>query len=206
MKGRYNGCIMNVYSTIPGYNRLANIPRLSKEARQRLNWRTLKASVFTTVRICGALIFLIAMASVYGYALNALGMRAWLVALLENFPGGPATQMYFVWLAMLLIGMFIDSSSAIVITTPILLPFAVGLGFDPVWYGVWLTLAVELGNITPPVGLTLFAVQAVSGAELSSVSRGCFPYWASFFMTMIPITVYPVIVTWLPRTMGYSVG
>jgi C4-dicarboxylate transporter DctM subunit len=166
---------------------------------KRTNRETIKRALLGTVQISGGLLIIIAMASVYGFALNALGLRQLLVSLLGRLPGGPFMKMYLVWLMLLVLGMFIDSASIIVITTPIFLPFAMGLGYDRIWFGVFMMLAVELGNITPPVGVTLFAVQAVAKEQLDIVAKGSLPFWASFFIAMTICTYFPSIVTWLPR-------
>ena len=165
---------------------------------KNLNRKVLLKSLLNTCHISGALLLIIAMASVYGFALNALGLRNWLVSLLSVLPGGPVAQMYIIWFILLLLGMFLDSASVIVIATPILLPFAVNLGYEPVWFGIFLMLAVELGNITPPVGLTMFAVQVISKSPVNVVARGSFPFWLSFLLVTSLLTAFPALVTWLP--------
>lgn len=167
---------------------------------KRLDRGALKTALFGSAQISGALLLVIAIASAYGFALNALGLRQWLLALLDRLPGGPFIQMYIIWFIYLILGMFLDSASVIVITTPICLPFAVNLGYDPVWFGIFLMLAVELGNITPPVGVTLFAVQVVSKDSLDIIAKGALPFWISFFLAMTLLTLFPGIVTWLPST------
>jgi C4-dicarboxylate transporter, DctM subunit len=172
---------------------------------KKIDRKNMLKSLLSTCQISGALLLIIAMASVYGFALNALGLRTWLLSVLSGLPGGAKTQMYLIWMILLVLGMFLDSSSVIVITTPILLPFSVNLGFEPLWFGIYLMLAVELGNITPPVGLTMFAVQAVSKSPINIVAKGCLPFWVSFFMVLSLLTMFPNLVTWLPNTgMGSS--
>ena len=100
----------------------------------------------------------------------------------------------------LILGMFLDSASVIVITTPIVLPFAVGLGYDEIWFGIFLMLAVELGNITPPVGVTLFAVQVISKDSLDVIAKGALPFWISFLLPMTFFLIFPDLVMWLPNT------
>jgi len=167
---------------------------------EKFDLAAIKRALTASAQISGALLLVIAMASAYGYALNALGLRHWLLTLLEHLPGGPFVQMYIIWFIYLILGMFLDSASVIVITTPIVLPFAVGLGFDEIWFGIFLMLAVELGNITPPVGVTLFAVQVVSKDSLDIIAKGALPFWISFFLAMTFFLIFPNLVTWLPNT------
>lgn len=165
----------------------------------RINLKTFKISLVDTVRASVPLLFIIAMASIYGYALNSLGLRLWVATLLDGLIGPPCVKMFSIWFLLLMLGMFLDAGSAIVLTTPILLPFALSLGYDPVWYGIWLSLAVELGNITPPVGLTIFAVQAISGDKLDTIARGALPFWISFVLAQLSVTFFPGIVLLLPN-------
>lgn len=164
---------------------------------KKLSLKTIKAMLINSTKVSVAILFIIAMASVYGYAINTLGMKQLLLRLLESMQGGTITKMYILWLVYLFLGMFLDSAAVIVLTTPILLPFTVSLGFDPVWFGIFLMLTTQLGNITPPVGVTLFAVQAVTGEGISVVSKGCFPYWVSFLLATSFLIFFPGLATWL---------
>ncbi len=168
-------------------------------AWRQFSLQKIKIALFDTIKITGALFMIFTTASVYGFALNYLGLQDWVRDMLGTLPGGPVTKMVFLGIFFLVLGLFIDSGSAVIITTPVLLPFIVSQGFSPLWYGVWLTLAVELGNITPPVGLTIFAVQAVTGESLETVAKGCLPFWSSFIMVLAPITFWPILVLWVPR-------
>lgn len=164
---------------------------------KKLNLKTISVMLVNTAKISVSILFIIAMASVYGYALNALGMKQLLLHLLENLQGGVITKIYIIWLVYLLLGMFLDSAAVIVLTTPILLPFAIGLGFEPVWFGVFLMLAVQLGNITPPIGVTLFAVQSITNDRIATISKGCLPYWISFLLASSLIIFFPRLATFL---------
>lgn len=167
-------------------------------SNKKMNLEKIKFIFNDTGRISASLLTIIAMASVYGFALNALGLKDVVVNFLLSIPGSPILKMLFIWFIFLIMGMFIDSAGVIVITTPIFLPIAVSLGYDPLWYGIFTILAVDIGNITPPVGLTLFAVQAVSKDKLEIISRGCLPYWVAFFLASTMIIFFPILATWLP--------
>ena len=165
--------------------------------KKKVTLKSIKASLINSAKVSVSILIIIAMASVYGYALNALGMKQLLLGLLKNIQGGTITKMYIIWLIYLLLGMFLDSSAVVVLTTPILLPYVVSLGFDPVWFGVFLMLCVQLGNITPPVGVTLFSVQAITKEGISVISQGCFPYWLSFLLATSFLILFPGLATWL---------
>lgn len=165
---------------------------------KKMNLKIVKFMLVDTGKISASLLLIIAMASVYGFALNALGLKSFIVNILLGLPGGPIVKIYYMWLILLIIGMFVDSSGVIIITTPIFLPIAVSLGYEPLWFGVFMMLAINIGNITPPVGVTLYAVQSVTNDKLEIIARGCLPYWLSFLLATSMITFFPILVTWLP--------
>lgn len=172
---------------------------------RRFSFEKLKKALFDTVQISGSLLVIIAVAGVYGFALNYVGLKGIVGGILTALPGGPIAKMLFIFLFFIILGMFLDGGSMVIITTPIFLPFVVSLGFSEVWYGIWLIVAVEMGNITPPVGLTLFAVQAVSGDRLETITRASLPFWASFIIVVLLITFWPDLVLWLPHlAFGYK--
>ena len=167
---------------------------------KNLTRKSLGKALSSSSQISGALLLIIAMASVYGFALNGLGLRQMIIEILNELPGGTITKIWSIWMLLLVLGMFIDSASVTVIATPILLPFVTALGFDSVWFGIFLILATELGNISPPVGVTLFAVQSTTGDSFTTIAKGALPFWISNFMAVTPIIWFPAIVSWLPST------
>lgn len=169
-------------------------------SKKKLNITVIKNILVDTSRISVSILFIIAMASVYGYALNYLGLQPFLINMLEGLKGGVIAKVYIIWLIYLILGFFLDSSAVIILTTPIILPFMISLGFEPVWFGIFILLAVTMGNITPPVGITLFAVQAITKDRVDIISKGCLPYWVSFFLASSLIIFFPILATWLPGT------
>ncbi len=170
---------------------------------KQLDKKSISNALVGTAKISGTLLLIIAMASIYGFTLNALGLKTWLLTLLSGLPGHPIFQMFLIWLIYLVLGMFVDSAALIIITTPIFLPFSMNLGFHPVWFGVFQQLAVQLGNITPPVGVTLFAVQATTGDSIKLIAKGAFPFWIAFLIASNIVTIFPILATWLP-SMGFG--
>jgi len=165
---------------------------------KKLNLKMILTTALSTTKISAALLLIIAVASVYGYAINMLGFRQSMLIFLENLPEAIITKMFILWVILLFLGMFLDSASILIIITPIFLPFVTSIGMDPVWFGIFILLASELGNITPPVGLTLYAVQVVSKEPLDVIAKGCLPYWVSYFMAQALIIFFPILVLWLP--------
>jgi TRAP-type C4-dicarboxylate transport system permease large subunit len=101
----------------------------------------------------------------------------------------------------LLLGCFLDGFSMIVMTLPIVLPIVKQAGFDPVWFGVFLVLVVEMAQITPPVGFNLFVLQGMTGRDLLYIARVTLPMFILMIAAVLLIYFVPGIVTWLPQHM-----
>ena len=106
-------------------------------------------------------------------------------------------------LVILILGMFMDQLSMMLITLPIFYPIARSLGFDPVWFGLILLLAYEVGFTTPPFGLLLFVMLGVAppGTTLGTVARAALPYILCVLLLIGLIAVFPGLALWLPRLM-----
>ena len=99
------------------------------------------------------------------------------------------------------LGMILDGISIVVMTLPIVLPIIVHAGFDPLWFGIFLVFMVELSQITPPVGFSLFVIQSISGEEISYILKATFPFFVIMILIVVVVTGFPEIATWLPHHM-----
>jgi C4-dicarboxylate transporter DctM subunit len=100
-----------------------------------------------------------------------------------------------------LMGMFLESIAIILVTTPVVLPAMIHLGIDPIWYGILLMINLELAQITPPVGMNLFTIKAISKAPMGDIVRGAAPYVLLMFVVMLLVMGFPDLALWLPRHM-----
>ena len=118
---------------------------------------------------------------------------------------GLAPWQFFVLITLvyLVLGMFIEGVSMMLITVPVLFPTILALGFDPVWFGVILVVFIELGALTPPMGLNLFAIQSVAGGRISlpTIIRGSMPFAGVMLAFLMLLYVWPDLALWLPRTL-----
>ena len=99
----------------------------------------------------------------------------------------------------IILGMFLDIISGIVLTLPIIYPLILAQGFDPIWFGVVLVIVMEMGLVTPPVGMNVFVLSGVTDTPLDSIFRGILPFVLAMLMCIILITVFPNIALFLPR-------
>lgn len=101
----------------------------------------------------------------------------------------------------LLLGMIMDAMSSMVITVPIIYPTILILGFDPVWFGVIMVVVVEMGLITPPVGMNVFVLSSVTDVSLGTIFRGAFPFVITMLLCVVILTIFPQIALYLPNMM-----
>jgi TRAP-type C4-dicarboxylate transport system permease large subunit len=102
----------------------------------------------------------------------------------------------------LFLGMVIEGLSLMVITLPIVFPVVIGLGFDPIWFGVIMVLVLEMGLISPPVGVNCFVVKSVApDVPLSEIFRGIMPFWLAMIICILMLVAVPSIALMLPNAM-----
>ncbi|SFE87181.1 TRAP transporter large permease [Alteribacillus iranensis] len=119
--------------------------------------------------------------------ITSLDMSKWLVLIIIN-------------LFLIMLGFFIPPAAIILMTTPILFPIITGLGFDPIWFGIVMTLNMEMGLITPPVGLNIFVVKGIApDIPTNDIIRGSIPYVGLLAIGIVILTIFPSLVTWLPN-------
>jgi TRAP-type C4-dicarboxylate transport system permease large subunit len=116
--------------------------------------------------------------------------------------------MFLINIFLLVCGFFIPPAAIILMTSPILLPIITAAGFDPVWFGVILTINMEIGLIHPPVGLNIYIVNAIApDVPLAQVMWGTLPYVICMMLAIVILCIFPEIATWLPdHMMGVAIG
>jgi len=171
-------------------------------ASRRLNWRVFVESVTSTIRTTCMVLFIIVGAQILTYALVKTGasraLTAWVVGL------GLSKWILFALVTLLYIflGCIIDGVSMMVLTLPILYPIMIAAGFDPIWFGIALVILIELGNVTPPVGLNMFVIHGISGGRpIGEVIWGSLPFGILMIVVLALIGVFPGLVSWLPSTL-----
>jgi tripartite ATP-independent transporter DctM subunit len=104
-------------------------------------------------------------------------------------------------LLYILLGMFLEIYSAVTFTIPIIYPVVVALGFDPIWFGVIIVLVIEIGLVTPPVGMNVFILSGMTGIPLETIFRGIIPFFIAMVVCVLFLVIFPEIALFLPRTM-----
>jgi C4-dicarboxylate transporter DctM subunit len=150
------------------------------------------------------LFMILAAAALFGHAVTIIRLPIEIVEQVAAI--GLSTSMFVVAVMclVLVLGMFLETISIILITTPIVFPVMVALGIDPIWYGILLMINLELALITPPVGMNLFVIKGIAKAPLSEVILGALPYAALMLMGLVLVFIFPQLATWLPRAAGFG--
>jgi tripartite ATP-independent transporter DctM subunit len=145
---------------------------------------------------------IIAAAVLFGYMLTSLYLTQTLAQAIAEMHVNRWVLMGLINVFLLVCGFFIPPAAIILMTSPILLPIITAAGFDPVWFGVILTINMEVGLIHPPVGLNIYIVQAIApDVPVTRVMWGTIPYVLCMFLAIIILCVFPEIATWLPDTL-----
>ncbi|MBW1861015.1 MAG: TRAP transporter large permease [Deltaproteobacteria bacterium] len=170
--------------------------------KRRLNRQNLMGALQEAVRISVMVLFLVAGANVFSYflALSTIPMKvATWTATLEV---SPYLIHAIIVIIFLFLGCLLDAISMMVLTMPVIFPVILGLGFDPIWFGVIAVLMMEAGLITPPMGLNIFTVAGVAkDIPVEEIFRGVAPFLISIFVIVILITIFPEIALFLPGMM-----
>ena len=159
--------------------------------------KTLKETANETASIG----FVVAASAFYGWILMKSGFTIyvgeWIIALTQN----PIVILSILNVFLLIVGCFLDSTVAILIITPILMPVITKVGIDPTHFGVVMVLNLMIGLLTPPFGIVLFVMQRVSGLSFHRIVKATAPFYVPLFVVLLMITYIPGFVVWLPNLM-----
>ncbi|NMA91906.1 MAG: TRAP transporter large permease [Firmicutes bacterium] len=170
--------------------------------RRRLRWDTFKESLIDSGQTA-AMIFLIMLgANFFGHFLAVTGLPAALTASLATLAVSRYVILLLVFIFYLILGCVMDSMAMILITVPIFFPLALELGFNPIWFGIFITRVTEIGMVTPPVGMNLYVIKGVAkDVPMSTLFRGVFPFVIADILHVALITALPILATFLPSMM-----
>lgn len=159
-------------------------------------------AIFASVALNTATITgLIATASVFGWALSFEAVPDMLVEWISGITTSPLLFLMLVYVLVILLGMFLESISVMIVIVPIILPAAISFGIDPIHFGVIISLATLIGLVTPPVGPGLYIAMTSANLPMGALFKAMIPFLASMLICMLIIAVFPAISLWLPSLM-----
>ena len=163
-----------------------------------LNWKGFVTASINAVKTTAMILLIIGAAGSFGWLLAVMEVPVQLATALLTISENPLIILLIVNLLLLMLGTFMDMSPLIVITTPIFLPVMVGIGMDPVQFGIMLILNLGLGLVTPPVGTVLFVTCAVGGIRIEDTLRSIWPFYLVFIAVLALVTYLPSTTLFLP--------
>ena len=166
-----------------------------------MSWPMLHRALTGTVKTSTLILLIIAGASVLTTALDFSGIPKVAAEAVVAMNLNQYQLLAALTLLYLVLGCFLEGVSMIVLTAAIVLPMTQAVGIDPVWFGIYLVVIVELAQITPPVGFNLFILQALTGRDLLAVARASVPFFFLLVSAIVMFAIFPEIVLYLPRTM-----
>ncbi|MDJ0893763.1 MAG: TRAP transporter large permease [Alphaproteobacteria bacterium] len=182
------GCVYTLALGLLGYRSLS----------RRDIWNAL----ISTVSFSGVVFFLLGASTVLGWFVTRSGIAREAAEAITLISTNPAVQILAVDLLLVALGMFIDVLPAIVVAAPVIAPAMIQLGFDPLHIGMVMLLALNLGNITPPVGMTLMTAARIAEVPYERAIRQSLPFILSHLAVILAVSLFPGLVLWLPRLIG----
>jgi C4-dicarboxylate transporter, DctM subunit len=171
-------------------------------SQRTLTWANLREALMSTVRTTSMLGLIVAAAGFLSTVLGYLGIPQAVASGVAELGLAPYQIIIALLAVYLVLGCFLDGVSMLVMTLPVTLPMITAAGFDRVWYGIFLVLAIEMAQVTPPVGFNLFVIEDLTGESIWRIAT----YTLPFFVIMVAFTLltaaFPQIVTFLPALIG----
>lgn len=163
-----------------------------------LSWQGLKEAAFESMATTVAILLIVAGAKVFGKAITLYRIPQDISVFIGQNIDTPLMFILVVSVVLLIMGLVFEALSMVLIMTPVLLPAALALGFDPIWFGVYMVVMVECALITPPVGLNLYVIQSVAKARLADVSRGVMPFLLLMLVSVAILYVWTDLALYIP--------
>ncbi len=160
------------------------------------------AAMYSTIKFSGNILFIIFAAYLFSYAISFAGVGEKLTAFIVSLHLSRLEFFLALFVLYTVLGCLIESLGMIVITVPLIFPVLPNYGIDPILFGVILVLFVELGQISPPIGINLFVIQSIWDGKLSDVVIGTIPFHLTMFVVLALVILWPDLALWLPHHMS----
>ncbi|GGD47501.1 TRAP transporter large permease [Sinisalibacter lacisalsi] len=166
-----------------------------------LTLRKLLDAIFHSTLLFAAIGFVVLGATILAQSVSILGVPQQILNVVADSGLDRYSILLIVVLVYLILGCFFDGLSLMIMTLPVVFPLLTGLGFDPIWIGVLITIVIEIGQVTPPVGLNLSVLASLTNNEISlgRVAKATVPYWGIHLFAVVVLTAFPIIALFLPN-------
>ena len=174
--------------------------------QKTLTKETFKLSLLGATKTSCMIAFILAGSSFLSLAMGFTGLPRNLAIWIQEMNLSPYVLIFVLTIFYIILGMFLDGISAVVLTMAIIEPMIRQAGFDMIWFGIFLVVVVEMAQITPPVGFNLFVLQGMAGKDMGFIAKSAFPLFLLLILAVIFIVVFPEIALWLPQQMIQNIN
>jgi tripartite ATP-independent transporter DctM subunit len=169
--------------------------------QKSLNLKTFKSSLLGATKTSCMIAFILAGSTFLSLAMGFTGLPRNLAMWIQDMNLSPYVLIFVLMIFYIILGMFLDGISAVVLTMAIIEPMIRQAGFDMIWFGIFLVIVVEMAQITPPVGFNLFVLQGMANKDMGYIAKSAFPLFLLMVLAVILVVIFPEIALWLPEKM-----
>ena len=174
--------------------------------QKSLTKETFKASLLGATKTSCMIAFILAGATFLSLAMGFTGLPRNLAIWIQGMELSPYVLIFVLMVFYIILGMFLDGISAVVLTMAIIEPMIRQAGFDMIWFGIFLVIVVEMAQITPPVGFNLFVLQGMANKDMGFIAKSAFPLFLLMIFALIIIIFFPELVLWMPQPMIQNIN
>ena len=169
--------------------------------QKSLTLETFKSSLLGATKTSCMIAFILAGSTFLSLAMGFTGLPRNLAIWIQNMDLSPYVLIFVLMIFYIILGMFLDGISAVVLTMAIIEPMIRQAGFDMIWFGIFLVIVVEMAQITPPVGFNLFVLQSMANKDMGYIAKSAFPLFLLMVLAVILVVIFPEIALWMPEQM-----
>ena len=169
--------------------------------QKSLTVETFKSSLLGATKTSCMIAFILAGSTFLSLAMGFTGLPRNLALWIQNMELSPYVLIFVLMIFYIILGMFLDGISAVVLTMAIIEPMIRQAGFDMIWFGIFLVIVVEMAQITPPVGFNLFVLQGMAKKDMGYIAKSAFPLFLLMVLAVILVVIFPEIALWMPEQM-----
>mgnify|MGYP001265897098 FL=1 len=169
--------------------------------QKSLTIKTFKSSLLGATKTSCMIAFILAGSTFLSLAMGFTGLPRNLAIWIQNMDLSPYVLILVLMIFYIILGMFLDGISAVVLTMAIIEPMIRQAGFDMIWFGIFLVIVVEMAQITPPVGFNLFVLQGMANKDMGYIAKSAFPLFLLMVLAVLLVVVFPEIALWMPEQM-----
>ena len=169
--------------------------------QKSLTLETFKSSLLGATKTSCMIAFILAGSTFLSLAMGFTGLPRNLAIWIQSMERSPYVLILVLMIFYIILGMFLDGISAVVLTMAIIEPMIRQAGFDMIWFGIFLVIVVEMAQITPPVGFNLFVLQGMANKDMGYIARSAFPLFLLMVLAVILVVIFPEIALWMPEQM-----